>query len=235
MSPRVVSARLADVRKDNLLLVESPRIKKRRDAAITACAVARDAHLAYGRQWMTSPDGSAPMHSVGIATGHVAGAALPITEHEEVARGCEARLLISASSERVVATLARRIHEAGARAQCPFLHLSAGDFPVEPQALREYCSSVLDRAAGGSLLIDAVEEMPPTVQEVLIELLAGLALARAPSAAVRLISGTTVSLLDRIAAGTFSDQLFYRLNIIHLMAADSPFAEGEGSNAVRVR
>jgi DNA-binding NtrC family response regulator len=31
-------------------------------------------------------------------------------------------------------------------------------------------------------------------------------------------SGTTVSLLDRIAAGTFSERVFYRLNIIHLSA-----------------
>jgi transcriptional regulator of acetoin/glycerol metabolism len=38
---------------------------------------------------------------------------------------------------------------------------------------------------------------------------------------VRLISGTTTSLLDRVAAGTFSERLFYRLNIIHLLAGDS--------------
>jgi hypothetical protein len=31
-----------------------------------------------------------------------------------------------------------------------------------------------------------------------------------------------ISLLDRVAAGTFSEPLFYRLNIIHLMACDGP-------------
>jgi sigma54-dependent transcription regulator len=55
---------------------------------------------------------------------------------------------------------------------------------------------------------------------MLIDILAGLEFTRGPSDAVRLISGTTVSLLERIAGGTFSDQLFYRLNIIHLTAAD---------------
>ena len=159
------------------------------------------------------------MQSVGIATGDDAGA-LPITADEDLARGYAARLLISASTERNVEVLARRIHEGGPRAHCPFLQLWAVDFPVEPQALREYCSIALDRAPGGSLLIDAVEEMPQTVQDRLIELLDGLEFARRPSDAVRLISGTTVSLLERIAAGTFSDQLFYRLNIIHLMALD---------------
>ena len=51
-----------------------------------------------------------------------------------------------------------------------------------------------------------------------IDLLGGLQSARMSSAAARLISGTTVSLLDRVAAGTFSERLFYRLNIIHLVA-----------------
>jgi transcriptional regulator of aromatic amino acid metabolism len=157
------------------------------------------------------------MHSVGITFGDDAGA-LPITADEDLARGCAARLLISASIERNVEVLARRIHEGGPRAHCPFLQLWAVDFPVDRQALREYCSSALDRAPGGSLLIDAVEEMPQTVQDTLIELLDGLEFTRRPCDAVRLISGTTVSLLDRIAAGTFSDRLFYRLNIIHLMA-----------------
>ena len=64
--------------------------------------------------------------------------------------------------------------------------------------------------------------MPQTVQDTLIELLDGLEFARRPSDAVRLISGTTVSLRERIAAGTFSDQLFYLLNIIHLLAVDVP-------------
>ena len=52
---------------------------------------------------------------------------------------------------------------------------------------------------------------------LLVQLLADLQSARAPSAAVRVISGTTVSLLDRIAAGTFSERLFYRLNLLHLV------------------
>jgi DNA-binding NtrC family response regulator len=143
--------------------------------------------------------------------------ALPITADEEVARRCVVRLLISASTEEEVEGLARRIHETGSRAHCRFLDIWAGDFPLTQQALREYCNSLLDRAPGGSLLIRAVEEMPPTVQNTLIELLAALEFTRRPSDNIRLMFGTTVSLLERIAAGTFSDQLFYRMNIIHLM------------------
>ena len=54
-------------------------------------------------------DGSALMHSVGIATGHDAGA-LPTTADEDVAGGCAARLHISASTERGAEALAREIH-----------------------------------------------------------------------------------------------------------------------------
>jgi two-component system, NtrC family, C4-dicarboxylate transport response regulator DctD len=136
-----------------------------------------------------------------------------------------ARLLITASTQQSVETLARRIHGNGPRAQSPFVVTSARELAVGAQALKEDCARFLDAAAGGSVLVSAVEEMPAAVQEVLIDLLAGLESARRPSAAVRLISGTTVSLLDRVAAGTFSSRLFYRLNIIHLIVGNgSPAA-----------
>jgi DNA-binding NtrC family response regulator len=70
------------------------------------------------------------------------------------------------------------------------------------------------------MLLTAVDETPPAIQDALIDVLAGLERTRRQFAAIRVISGTTVSLRDRVAAGTFSEQLFYRLNIIHLMAGD---------------
>jgi transcriptional regulator of acetoin/glycerol metabolism len=72
------------------------------------------------------------------------------------------------------------------------------------------------------VLLRAVEEMPSAVQEAFIDLLTELESARRPSATVRLISGTTVSLLDRVSAGTFSERLFYRLNIILRVGNGSP-------------
>jgi len=87
--------------------------------------------------------------------------------------------------------------------------------------LSERCSALLEASTGGSMLMTDVEEMPASVQGLLVQLLADLQSARAPSAAVRVISGTTVSLLDRIAAGTFSERLFYRLNLLHLVVRSS--------------
>jgi DNA-binding NtrC family response regulator len=148
--------------------------------------------------------------------------ALLLVEDVTVASRSPSRVLITAPTQQGVETLARHVHDAGCRAQFPFVPMWAGDFPVSREPLKEYCVRLLDAAAAGSVFVSAVEEMPAVVQDALIELLDGLESTRRPSAAVRLISGTTVSLLGRVAAGTFSEQLFYRLNTIHLMASDAP-------------
>jgi DNA-binding NtrC family response regulator len=73
-----------------------------------------------------------------------------------------------------------------------------------------------------SIVIRDVDEMPSVVQNQLLDLLAELELARPPSAAVRLVCGTTVSLLDGIAAGTFSERLFYRFEHHPISSAVPP-------------
>lgn len=141
-------------------------------------------------------------------------AVLGRVEDEEVASGSAATLLITASTPGEVENMARRIHYASVRAAAPFILLRTCALPIEPWSLREQCSAVLDAAQGGSLLMTDVEETPVLVQEVLAQLLAELQTARAP---VRVIAGTTVSLVDRVALGTFSEALLYRLNVIHLV------------------
>jgi DNA-binding NtrC family response regulator len=142
--------------------------------------------------------------------------ALLAVEDEDLVCRSPARLLITASTQHGVEIVARRVHDAGPRAGFPFVHASARDFPVEPDVLKEYCTRMLAAAARGSVLISGVEEMPSAVQEALGELLAGPGFTGGTSADARLISGSTVSLLDRVAAGAFSDRLFYRLNTIHV-------------------
>ena len=146
---------------------------------------------------------------------------------EDLTVACEspARLLITASTPLRVETVARCIHDGSARAQFAFVQTWARELPVDAEALREHCRHVVEGASGGSVLINAIEETPAIVQDALIDLLADLEDARQPSAGMRLMSGTTVSLLDRITAGTFSERLFYRLNIIHLMADEAPGSE----------
>jgi two-component system, NtrC family, C4-dicarboxylate transport response regulator DctD len=159
------------------------------------------------------------MHAV-TASLSTPACALRARRDEDLAGQTEVRLLITASTPASVAAIARRIHAASARATLPFVRTRAGDLPTDPGMLRDTCARLLDVAAGGSMLIDNVEEMPESVQFMVVEVLADLEYERLPSAAIRLISGTSVSLLDRVAAGTFSERLFYRLNAVHVTADD---------------
>jgi DNA-binding NtrC family response regulator len=147
---------------------------------------------------------------------HERAAALPPVEDEDLASRSSVRLLISGASEQAVELLARRIHGSGPRGQSYFVRTRAAEFPIRAKALRDFCLQVLAAADGGSVLISAVEEMPAQVQRTFMPLLQRLESAPGASAAVRLMAGTTVPLLERVTAGTFSTRLFYRLNIIHL-------------------
>src|SRR5687767_7617577 len=119
------------------------------------------------------------MHSVGITVPQHT-VALPTVEDEHAASRSASRLLITASTREAVESLARRVHLAGLRAESPFVHTWACDLPKEAEALKDQCCALLDAAAGGSLLIADIEEMPPVVQDMLIEVLAGLERSRRP-------------------------------------------------------
>jgi len=158
-----------------------------------------------------------PMH---IIRDHAA--ALFAGDDEDLASRSLARLLITASTRQRGETLARSIHGSGPRAHFPFVHIRAGELPVEQDVLKKYCTGVLAAAAGGSIFISAVDEMPLLAQDALVELLAAPERVRGTSAEVRLISGTTVSLLDQVAAGAFSERLFYQLNTLHVTVGYRP-------------
>jgi DNA-binding NtrC family response regulator len=142
---------------------------------------------------------------------------VPEIADENFVRQTTARILITASDAKAAEALARRIHNASARARSPLVQARAIDFPGEPARLRETWSRLVDTAADGTLLISDVDQLAPAVQEQLLTLLEELEFGRTPGRGVRLMSSTTVSLPKRIDAGGFSARLFYRLNIIHLM------------------
>ena len=139
-----------------------------------------------------------------------------IADDEVLAARSRVRLLITATTPAAVETIARRVHTAGSRAAFPFVSMNATDFPLEPRLLKNACSVLLEAASGGTLFVRGVDMMPVTVQAQFIGVLQELQSQRMPAAFVRLVSGTTVSLWDRVAGGTFSEPLFYRLNVMHL-------------------
>ena len=110
------------------------------------------------------------------------------------------------------------MHRTSSRAAGPFLQVAARAFPVDHVLLRPLCANLIQGTSGGSLLLTDIEELPFIVQECLMDLLDDLQrTSHRALAPLRLIAGTTVALGDRIAAGTFADILFYRLNVIHLV------------------
>jgi DNA-binding NtrC family response regulator len=141
-----------------------------------------------------------------------------VVEDEPLAVRCAATTcLITAAIAADVEAVARRIHAAGLRAAFPFVHVSSNALPTDAAQFSEACAGLFDAARGGSLLVTNVEAMPAVVQEYLIEAFVQLQAVSNPLDAVRLIAGTTVILHDCIVAGTFSERLFYRLNIIHIV------------------
>jgi DNA-binding NtrC family response regulator len=158
---------------------------------------------------------------VAACTRRKRGAAGDAAEDEALAARCSATTLITASAASDVERLARRIHAASPRAEHPFVHVPAAALPAEPDALPAACTRLLAAASGGTLLLTDVEDMPAIVQNQLIETIARLQDAGHLVNTVRLMAGTTASLLDRIADGTFLERLFYRLNIVHINTRSS--------------
>ena len=134
---------------------------------------------------------------------------------EAMASHCAVALLISGRARDQVETVARRIHVAQRGHGAPFVAINAGVFPSHPGKLLRHLTSPIDATAGGSLLVMDVEEMPIRAQDAFVTVLREQLFGR--DSTVRLITGTTVSLVDRMAAGHFSECLFYRLNVVHLV------------------
>lgn len=125
-------------------------------------------------------------------------------------------VLISASNERSIAAAAREIHAASFSRPAPLVTFRASGFLQQPTPFAAQWRALCDAARDGSVLITALEEMSCAAQLLLLESLSSKPLPRAP----RLMSATTVALVERLATGEFSEELYYRLNTLHLELRD---------------
>lgn len=121
-------------------------------------------------------------------------------------------VLISAPNEKSIAAAAREIHVASFSRPAPLVTFRASGFLQQPTAFAAQWRGLCDAARDGSVLITALEEMSCAAQILLLESLSATRVPRAP----RLISATTVALVERLATGEFSEELYYRLNTLHL-------------------
>lgn len=130
-----------------------------------------------------------------------------------------APLLITASSTDAVVAIARGVHVAAFGACAPLVKFRASSVSCHRERFVAELTSLMHAARGGSILVTDIEQLPYAAQHHCIEFLEQLRQSPFPSAP-RLMSGTTVSLLRCVRAGRFSEELLYRLNVIHLVVRD---------------
>jgi transcriptional regulator of acetoin/glycerol metabolism len=125
-------------------------------------------------------------------------------------------VLISAATDQAVAGAARELHVASFSRPASLVTFRASGFFEQPIPFAAQWRALCDAARDGSVLLTAVEEMSHPAQLLLLDVLTSPRPPRAP----RLIAGTTVALYERLATGEFSEELFYKLNGLHLEVLD---------------
>lgn len=145
-----------------------------------------------------------------------------------------ATVLITGESGTGKELIARALHTHSARASGPFIALNAAAIPRDlleaelfghergaftgATALRR---GRFEEASGGTLFLDEIGDMPFELQTRLLRVLAEgnfyrVGGSQAVSVDVRIVAATHQPLEQRVAQGTFREDLFHRLNVIRL-------------------
>jgi DNA-binding NtrC family response regulator len=130
--------------------------------------------------------------------------------------------------------VARALHEASPRRDRPFVVVNCGAIPEAlleselfghvPGAFMGAHATNLGRIAaaqGGTLLLDDVGELPLSLQTKLVRTIetheySPVGDARTRKADLRIVAATKVDLEQAVQKGTFREELFYLLNVIHV-------------------
>jgi transcriptional regulator with PAS, ATPase and Fis domain len=181
-------------------------------------------------------------------TVQIIGTSRPIAEMkaeiERIARS-DAKVLITGESGVGKEVVARAINDASARAQFAFVPVNCAGIPetlLESELFGHVRGSFtgayrdkpgkLEMADDGTIFLDEIGEMTLRMQGLLLRFLETGEIQKVgaervgKASNVRVIAATNRNLRDLIAQGQFREDLFYRLNVIHLVVP--PLRERRG-------
>jgi transcriptional regulator with GAF, ATPase, and Fis domain len=149
---------------------------------------------------------------------------------------CDAKVLITGESGTGKEVAARLIHEASARSRAPLITVNCAaltetllETELFGHVRGSFTGAYRDRqgafemANRGTVFMDEVGETTPRMQGLLLRFMETGEIQRVGSdqvqtrVDVRVIAATNRSLIDGVAAKTFREDLYYRLNVIQLV------------------
>jgi len=163
-------------------------------------------------------------------------AAMRAIEREiDVAGACSAKVLITGESGVGKELVARLIHEGGARRAQKFVAINCAGLPdslLESELFGHVRGSFtgayrdkkgwLEAAHGGTIFLDEVGEMSLRMQAMLLRFLETGEIQRVgseralPPLDVRVVAATHRNLAECVRERTFREDLYYRLNVVHI-------------------
>jgi hydrogenase-4 transcriptional activator len=157
-----------------------------------------------------------------------------VSDHIQRLQGSDLTVLITGESGTGKDLVARAIHACSPRSRATFLPYNCtsatrdlADSQLFGHRRGSFTGAVADQpgvlrtAAGGTIFLDEVGDLPLDVQPKLLRFLEqGEVLAvgetRPARVDVRVIAATNADLEQRVGEGTFREDLFYRLSVIHI-------------------
>ena len=171
----------------------------------------------------------------------ISGGIAALREEMELCSSTDAKVLITADSGVDRALIARTIHDRSARSRRRFTRVNCADAPESVLEARLFgqiagCHSdaarsrpgAIELADGGTIFLNDIGDLPPRLQALLLGYLETGEVRRVGSLDARpinarIITATNRALSDRVRSGWFREDLFYRLNLIHIVVP--PLAE----------